>query len=213
MFPGILIKTSSRFTVTGLELTSYGFDVMGSNLGNQPNEALLSLFTGSSNNGTFISGTNNNASFFRQVSNSRIAVNYTSGCQILPLQRNVQTQVEVIAKMQGTLRRSSRVPFTFPQTWAQYTPVISSVTKTADGIEIAGTNLGQPHEVCQIDVAATVPNRPAQVVRGSQSPNDFLAVSDTLLRVRMNPAPSGQRTVSVNRAAMSSQPFSVNFGP
>jgi hypothetical protein len=209
-FPGMHPSRRVAFThppipfITGLEMTNYGFDVVGSNLANNP---VLDLLTGPKTDLRV------DASFFRQVSNSRIAVKYASGCVRLPLQRNVQTQVQVSMASQGVKRHSLPFPFVFPQTWSQYTPAIYSVSRTPDGLQIAGTNLGHPNEVCQIDVAVTPANGPGQVLFGSVSPNDFLSVTDTLVRVRMNPVPAGQKTVTVNRAGMSSQPFFVDLGP
>jgi hypothetical protein len=198
-------------TINAIQLTNYGFDLLGANLGNNPSSTFLSFVAGST--GIFIPSQGFSTAYFREVGNTKIAVNYGTGCQTLPLVRSAPNQVSVTSGS-GTIsaRTSQPLSFTFPATWPQYNPVVTSATRTADGLEISGTNLGDMSEVCRLTVVVTGANGSPRVVAGSSSPGDFLTVNNTVLRVRLNPVPVGATTVIVNRSGMVSQPLSVNLG-
>ena len=211
MSRALTINHTPTPAITTIQLTNYGFDVLGANFGNNPPSTFMSFVAGST--GIFIPSQGFATAYFREVSNTKIAVNYGTGCQTLPLVRGTPNQVAVTSGY-GTLsaRTSQPLSFTFPATWPQYTPVITSAVRTADGLEISGTNLGDMTEVCRLTVVVTGANGSPRVVTGSSSPGDFLTANNTVLRVRLNPVPVSQNTVIVNRSGMVSQPLSVNLG-
>jgi hypothetical protein len=197
-------------TISTIQLTNYGFDLLGVNFGNNPSSTYMSFVAGTT--GIIIPSQGFSTAFFREVSNTKIAVNYGTACQTLPLVRTAPNQVSVTSGY-GTVsaRTSQPLSFTFPASWPQYTPSIVSAIRTPDGIEINGTNLGDMTEVCRLSVLVSDTNS-ARMVAGSSTPNDFLTVNNTVLRIRLNPAPTGPATVSVIRSGMASQAVSINPG-